>query len=671
MADIIFRADQGAGVRKIIRIMRGDAQTHVVRFVIPRYESGVDLAPLTWYIRFIDANGEPDIALPDELHEVTEDEIRVRWTIDGRYTAEAGSAQFELRGVATGADGDALWRSGVGELEITEGLNFELPEDMQNRVSALDELIINVHGNLDGVYDAMDAANGAAQLANNAANTANASAAAAEVAREAAAAAATNAQAATTSANTASEAAEQAAADANKAAQEYAELDGRVDQLSEEIDKEEAARNAAIAQERNRAVAREDEIEALFSAPTQEAVNNWLNDHPEATTTVQDKSLGIEKFTVDAKNRILNDYVTPEMFGAKGDGSTDDTEAVNNALLFSREKGCPVVFAGKSYVITETLHLASDDIIRGIKKQRSGAGTALRFTGIATGASCIVVGTEKNDAASRVRSVTIEDLYIYCNKSDGVYGTSVLAIGDVSGVSVRNVRIINGNQRSNEFDISELDAPLEHTNYGIKFSGDSEFPRFEDVSVSADIPIYSIYPPDFADFYNITTDCGVYGYAHYYGAALCGNTTVRNASLNRGIYGFKFVSDDLPRLSGVFNVDSFRIEQLRRFVSDGKLLTQNFCLEIDTSLTIPRNYNISNGKIDGNGNGFCVTGGNAMTYYPSQINITGVSGIKQTHECDHILDMTSVTKPVVRMYFVNCNIHNGGYIYVNPVFAKM
>ena len=236
MADIIFRADQGAGVRKIIRIMQGDTRTHVVRFVVPRYESGVDIAPLAWYICFIDANGKPDIALPDELHEITEDEIRVRWTIDGRYTAVAGSAQFELRGVAAGADGAALWRSGIGELEIAEGLDYELPEDMQNRVSALDELIIHVQGDLEGVYAARDAAGEAAQLANNAANTAYASAAAAEVSKEAAAAAANNAHTATASANAAAASATQAATDANKAAQEYAELDGKVEQLSEEIE---------------------------------------------------------------------------------------------------------------------------------------------------------------------------------------------------------------------------------------------------------------------------------------------------------------------------------------------------------------------------------------------------------------------------------------------------
>ena len=60
---------------------------------------------------------------------------------------------------------------------------------------------------------------------------------------------------------------------------------------------------------------------------TSEAINAWLNNHPEATTTVQDGSLTEQKFSDSLKLKTLKDYVTPEMFGAVGDGVTPDEDA--------------------------------------------------------------------------------------------------------------------------------------------------------------------------------------------------------------------------------------------------------------------------------------------------------------------------------------------------------
>ena len=94
------------------------------------------------------------------------------------------------------------------------------------------------------------------------------------------------------------------------------------------------------------------------------SVNSWLDKHPEATTTVQDGALTEPKFSENLKLKAIKDYVTPQMFGAKGDGVTDDSEAFRNALLYVYEnaningswKIAPKIFIPKgNYVIKSTL----------------------------------------------------------------------------------------------------------------------------------------------------------------------------------------------------------------------------------------------------------------------------------------------------------------------------
>ena len=110
--------------------------------------------------------------------------------------------------------------------------------------------------------------------------------------------------------------------------------------------------------ETNRAINRENEIEKLFTMPTQEAVNTWLDEHPEATTTVQDGSLETEKFTEYAKKKIVKDYVTPQMYGAVGDGVTDDTEAILSAI----NSGNAVIVPNGTYRITRHIEINKTEI---------------------------------------------------------------------------------------------------------------------------------------------------------------------------------------------------------------------------------------------------------------------------------------------------------------------
>lgn len=86
---------------------------------------------------------------------------------------------------------------------------------------------------------------------------------------------------------------------------------------------------------------------------------------------INNKLLGdINKKVEDTKEELtsrladITYYVTPEMFGAKGDGLTDDTQAIQNAIN-SLTAGGTVNFAPKSYKITSYLSVTDNIVLHG------------------------------------------------------------------------------------------------------------------------------------------------------------------------------------------------------------------------------------------------------------------------------------------------------------------
>lgn len=102
-----------------------------------------------------------------------------------------------------------------------------------------------------------------------------------------------------------------------------------------------------------------DDFIVNWSEELQDAVNNWLVEHPEYTTTVMDGSLTEPKFSDALKLKAIKDYVTPEMFGAVGDGETDDTDAIQSAL----NNGLPVYFANKVYKLTKAIEFTHNNTV--------------------------------------------------------------------------------------------------------------------------------------------------------------------------------------------------------------------------------------------------------------------------------------------------------------------
>ena len=113
---------------------------------------------------------------------------------------------------------------------------------------------------------------------------------------------------------------------------------------------------------------------------TESAVTKWLDNHPEATTTVQDKSLEIDKLTDNAKLYVMKDYATPQMFGAVGNANyfnntdkkfyedrnftvlaTDDTDAFIRAIN-SLKNGDTLYIPSGNYLISSSLSIVDKEI---------------------------------------------------------------------------------------------------------------------------------------------------------------------------------------------------------------------------------------------------------------------------------------------------------------------
>lgn len=166
---------------------------------------------------------------------------------------------------------------------------------------------------------------------------------------------------------------------------------------------------------------------AFTLATVDSAVKAWLDSHPEATTTVQDGALTEAKFSDELKLHTIKDYVTPQMFGAKGDGVTDDTNALQHAINSS-----DTIFIPNGVYLISGLTISKPIRIIGLSK----TNTVLKYTGVDT---ALIFKPDIVTTSDEFLRVEVENIKLV---GDG--GKSAIFMNETVHSVFKNI-LINGN----------------------------------------------------------------------------------------------------------------------------------------------------------------------------------------------------------------------------------
>lgn len=256
--------------------VESDDAVEVKHIVIDgRYtDAGKDISELSWRVNFRNANGDKNV-FPVTTVTAGDDSVEFDWVIRRSVVAYKGSIDFVVCAFGKDTDGKLTpeWNSTLGHGDVLEGLEVDAEDIGGDEI--LDELK-SLQVSMKALSDS------AAKSASDA----------------------------------------KAALDAIPA--DYTEVSKDVSQLKEDkVDKPSVADNNKIPR------ANGGEVEWVeVGQPTDEqtnsAVANWLNDHPEATTTVQDGSITEIKLNESLLNRINQSY-NPTLINIKSNVNVGQT----------------------------------------------------------------------------------------------------------------------------------------------------------------------------------------------------------------------------------------------------------------------------------------------------------------------------------------------------------
>lgn len=164
-----------------------------------------------------------------------------------------------------------------------------------------------------------------------------------------------------------------------------------------------------------------------------QVITEWMNEHPEATTTVEDGSLTYKKLVTGTLG-----FVTPEMFGAVGDGATDDAQALQDCIDFAFSNKLRVSLPAKTYAVGNPIYLrcGADNSQFGTYLSGSSRGQSV-IKALSAMEAVLYFGLNTDSTAS---AITLEFIHI---NGDNKANKGIRMSHSTANISISDVKISN------------------------------------------------------------------------------------------------------------------------------------------------------------------------------------------------------------------------------------
>lgn len=276
---------------------------------------------------------------------------------------------------------------------------------------------------------------------------------------------------------------------------------------------------------------------------------------------------------------LIGKGITPEEYGAKGDGTTDDTYAIQSAFDESALKNVPVSFGyGKTYAVSSTITMSK-------RQDVYGNGSFIKATSSMT--NLFTINTEQGHVTSSIGKGLLTNITFDCNSnaSNGVYvqysaGFAIQNVDVLRPISngfyfasgfelfCTNCRVAGGTSNTVGFNIQTYDSHFTdivtvNVGIGVKVGKPNNFfdhvhswntrtnvvPTSVMFEASANIEAVNCYCDTCATFVDMKADCFVY----VNGLMVLSSSTFMPSSIMAGItpYLFRLGSNGLTtRIKG-------------------------------------------------------------------------------------------------------------------------